>query len=186
MEIFIESKRKKLETIRNIHNNSVLIDVTSRGKKPWVKFSPFYPHGNIPVVFSPGYFSASVEGIWQGLKVFETTDIDISKFYLSNMRGIKRTEKKYGKILGHRKGVIGTHLLNYYEARKLIYIPTYLWVLDAFLKAEINELKNINKNSHIVFLDYETNFDEKNLKKPLSHASLIKRFINNDIYAERA
>jgi len=44
--------------------------------EPWIKFSPFYPHGGIPVPFAPGYFSETVEGIWQGLKVFEKADGD--------------------------------------------------------------------------------------------------------------
>lgn len=32
---------------------------------------------NIPIPFSPNYTGASVEGIWQGLKVFVDEDIDI-------------------------------------------------------------------------------------------------------------
>jgi hypothetical protein len=56
-----------------------LIDVTSRGPQPWVRFSPFYPHGDLLVPFSPGQAGASVEGIWQGLKVFARQDVDLSK-----------------------------------------------------------------------------------------------------------
>ena len=54
----------------------------------------------------------SVEGIWQGLKVFQNMDVDVSKFQISNMRNLKRTTKKYGKIIGHRKGVHGAEILD--------------------------------------------------------------------------
>ncbi len=68
--IIIQSKRASQERLRQQYTEALIFDVTSRGTQPWVSFSPFYPHGNIPVPFSPGVVSASVEGIWQGLKVF--------------------------------------------------------------------------------------------------------------------
>ena len=56
-----------------------------------MRLSPFYPHGGIPVPFSEGYTATRVEGIWQGLKVFDNEDIDISMFLNETMKGIKRT-----------------------------------------------------------------------------------------------
>ncbi|WP_374223344.1 hypothetical protein [Streptomyces sp. F63] len=47
-----------------------VIDVTSRAPEPWVRLSPFYPHGGIPVPYCDDVTSESVEGIWQALKVF--------------------------------------------------------------------------------------------------------------------
>jgi hypothetical protein len=44
---------------------------------PWVRFSPFYPHGDILVPLWLGLTAASVEGIWQGLKVFERADVEL-------------------------------------------------------------------------------------------------------------
>ena len=67
-----------------------IIDVTSKGPDPWVRFSPFYPHGGIPVPFSPGEVAASVEGIWQGLKVFENADVDPTSLANTKMKGIQR------------------------------------------------------------------------------------------------
>lgn len=48
-KIFVESKRKKIETIKRLYPKSQIIDVTSKADNPWVKFSPFYPIGEIPV-----------------------------------------------------------------------------------------------------------------------------------------
>ena len=130
--IIIESKRKKAATILKKYPDAVLADVTSSAKDGLVKLSPFYPHGGIPVPFSEEYTATCVEAIWQGLKVFEGCDVDTSLFANNTMKGLKRTVRKYGKPLGHRKGVNGTELLDYIEA---------------------------------------------NAKKPLSHASLIKAYV---------
>ena len=93
------------------------------------------------------------------------------------MRGLKRTVRKFGKPLGHRKGVNGTELLGYIEARKQIYIPTYKWMLENKVADIIERLREASKTKTIVLLDYDTNADVENTKKPLSHASLIKAYV---------
>ncbi|MBP5381614.1 MAG: hypothetical protein J6Y39_07815 [Bacteroidaceae bacterium] len=175
--IIIESKRKKPETILKKYPKAILADVTSSAKDGLVKLSPFYPHGGIPVPFSEGYTATCVEAIWQGLKVFEGCDVDTSLFANDTMKGLKRTVRKYGKPLGHRKGVYGTELLGYIEARKKIYIPTYKWMLENKVTHIIERLREASKTKTIVLLDYDTNVDVENTKKPLSHASLIKAYI---------
>jgi hypothetical protein len=186
MAILIESKRKKIATIQKTTPGSPIIDLTSKGDHPWVKFSPFYPHGDIPVAFSEDLMAQSVEGIWQGLKVFENADVDVSKFQITDMKNIKRTTRKYGKVLGHRKGVKGDSLLSYLDARKQIYLPSYRWVLENKLQDEISALKDIiSGNKDTVFLDYETNADINILSKPLSHAYLVRAYLLNDWPAQR-
>lgn len=175
--IVIESKRKKAATILKKYPDAILADVTSSAKDGLVKLSPFYPHGGIPVPFSEGYTATCVEAIWQGLKVFESCDVDTSLFSNDTMKGLKRTVRKYGKPLGHRKGVYGKELLGYIEARKQIYIPTYKWVLENKVTHIIERLREASKTKTIVLLDYDTNVDVENAKKPLSHASLIKAYV---------
>ena len=175
--IVIESKRKKPATILKEYPEAILADVTSSAKDGLVRMSPFYPHGGIPVPFSEGYTATCVEAIWQGLKVFEGADVDTSLFYNDTMRGLKRTVRRYGKPLGHRKGVNGKELLGYIEARKQIYILTYKWVLENKVANIIERLREASKTKTIVLLDYDTNADVENAKKPLSHASLIKAYV---------
>lgn len=175
--IIIESKRKKPETILKKYPDAILADVTSGAKDGLVKLSPFYPHGGIPVPFSDGYTATCVEAIWQGLKVFEGCGVDVEMFKNDTMKNIKRTVRRFGKPLGHRKGVHGTELLGYIEARKLIYIPTYKWVLENKVSFIIDRLREASKTKTIVLLDYDTNADVENAKKPLSHASLIKAYV---------
>lgn len=174
--IVIESKRRKRENILKKYPNAVIADVTSQATDGLVKLSPFYPHGGIPVPFSEGYTAMCVEGIWQGLKVFETADVDVNMFANDTMKNIKRTVRRFGKPLGHRKGVKGTELLGYIEARKQIYLPAYKWVLENKVANIIERLREASKTKTIVLLDYTTNCDIDNPKTPLSHAFLIKAY----------
>ena len=175
--IIIESKRKKPATIYKKYPGAILADVTSSTTNDSLrKLSPFYPHGGIPVPFSEGYTATCVEAIWQGLKVFEGCDVDTSLFQNDTMKGLKRTVRRFGKPLGHRKGVHGKELLSYIEARKQIYIPTYKWMLENKVYDIIERLREASKTKTIILLDYDTNADVENAKKPLSHASLIKAY----------
>ena len=175
--IIIESKRKKPATIYKKYPGAILADVTSQAETRLKELSPFFPHYDIPVPFSDDYTATCVEAIWQGLKVFEGSDVDVEMFKNDTMKNIKRTVRRFGKPLGHRKGVHGTELLGYIEARKLIYIPTYKWVLENKVAWIIEKLREASKTKTIVLLDYDTNADVENAKKPLSHASLIKAYV---------
>ena len=180
MPFSVANHRASTETLRNRYGDASLLDLTSRGQEPWVRFSPFYPHGGIPVPFSPGQFSATVEGIWQGLKVFERADVDLSKLTITSMKGIKRSSRVYGKVLGHRAGLAGDRLLSYAEARRAIYLPSYRWVLENRLRDLLDELRRLGAEKTVVLLDYETNCELDDLSRPLSHAGLVKRYLEGD------
>lgn len=180
--IFVENKKRKLERIQRQYPNADILDLTSKSKGYAQILSPFYPHGNIPVPFSPDVYSECVEGIWQGLKVFETEDINIKSFQNATMKNLKRTVRTLGKPRGHRKGVNGTEILGYFDARMQIYLPSYKWVLDNVPNV-IKIIERIRQRSidhDIVFLDYNTNIDFRDISAPLSHAGLIKLFIEGN------
>lgn len=168
MTIEVASKRRK-----PTRQDAVVVDVTSRGPDPWVRFSPFYPHGDIPVPMSSGITSQSVEGVWQALKVFENADVDPSKLAVTSMKGLKRTVRRFGPVQGHRAGLTGDHLLDYRTARHEIYLPTYRWVLENRLQDLVGQLHELAMSSDVVLLDYTTNGDVDDLGTPLSHAALI-------------
>lgn len=178
--IHIENRRKQEKSLLQRYPSAQLLDLTSNSPTDWVKMSPFYPHGDIPIPFSNGQTAMSVEGIWQGLKVFEQAGVDASKFSNSTMKDLKRTVRKYGSPLGHRKGVSGQELLGYLEARIRIYLPAYRWVLENKVTGLITQLKEMAKNSDIVLLDYETNCDVMNPSAPLSHAALVKAIVQEE------
>ena len=176
--IIVKNKRCSEEKIRKEFPDVLIVDVTSHAKDEMIRLSPFYPHGGIPVPFSPGWAAMSVESIWQGLKVFETARVDTALFRTNTMKGLKRTVRKYGKPKGHRKGVGGSELLEYIQARKLIYVPTYKWMMEHKARTEIEKLRELAKTRTIVLLDYDTNPVVEDPSSPLSHASLIKAYID--------
>lgn len=178
--IYIENKKRKLECIKAQYSGADILDITSSSELAYAKLlSPFYPHGNIPIPFTPNAFAMSVEGIWQGLKVFETCDIDTSMFANDTMKDLKRTARRFGPTLGHRKGVYGQELLNYFDARMQIYLPSYKWVLDNVprVHALIERIAERAKDHDIILLDYNTNDDYRDLSSPMSHAGLVKLYI---------
>jgi len=168
---------KKFGTIdASLSERYKIIDVTSNTHHPFIKFSPFYPDdGPIPVPFWPGKFSKTVEGVWQGLKVFKDDGVDESKFKISNMKNLKRK----GIPLGHFRNDTQS-LLNLYLARKLIYLPSYRYKLEHYLSEEIKMLKDIVFNTPVILLDFSVNASLTNHKEPLSHAQLIKHYLENE------
>ncbi len=187
--IIVENKRRKLERIQAEYPNADILDITSASKLRYAQIlSPFYPHYNIPIPFSEGYYATCVEAIWQGLKVFQGADVDFEMFKNDTMKNLKRTVRSFGKPLGHRKGVYGTELLDYFSARMQIYLPSYKWVLENV--REVNEvvmrIKERNLSHDIVLLDYNTNIDFRDTSSPLSHAGLVKLYIEGNYPLETA
>lgn len=174
--IVIASHKRKRENILKKYPGAVIADITSKAQDALVQLSPFYSHGGIPIPFTEGMTATCVEAVWQGLKVFEGQDVDVAMFRNDTMKGIKRTVRRFGRPLGHRKGVYGTELLSYGEARQLIYIPTYRWMLEHKAMHIIERLREASRTKTIVLLDYNTNEDVDDLAKPLSHAYLVKAY----------
>lgn len=181
--IYIVNKKRKLENVKKEFPNAAILDITSTSNKRYAQIlSPFYPHMNIPIPFTEGLTATCVEAVWQGLKVFDCADVDFVTFRNDTMKDLKRTVRKYGTPKGHRKGVFGKDLLGYFEARMLIYLPTYKWVLDNVKEVNrvVESIKKQSKIQDIVFLDYNTNIDFRDTSKPLSHAGLVKLYIEGN------
>lgn len=178
--IYLANRRRKEDSIKKEFPNVVILDLTSKSPyRSGMIFSPFFPHGNIPIPFTLGETATSVEAIWQGLKVFENADVDISHFNNVNMKGLKRTSRKYGRVLGHRKGLYSDTLLNYYDARVLIYLPTYKWVLENVIEVQktLIRIKDYVQTHDLVLLDYNVNVNINDISTPLSHAGLVKLYL---------
>lgn len=173
MDVTVDSRRAATATVTKRRPGATIVDVTSKGPEPWVRFSPFFPHGGIPIPNTPDETAQSVEGLWQGLKVFEREDTDPTKWAVTDMAGIKRGGKRRGAVRGHRFGAGSDVLLGYREARVRIYLPAYRWVLEHRLAAEVEQLRRLAAVGPLVLLDYETNPDVDDLARPLSHAALV-------------
>ena len=179
--IIVANKKRKMEKLQEDYPGAYILDITSSSPFKYGRLlSPFYPHKNIPIPGeSKGMTAFSVEGIWQGLKVFENAGIDLSSFRNETMKDIKRTVRKFGRPLGHQFGVYSKTLLGYADAKRLIYIPAYKHVLDNVpeVQAIIEKIRKQSEVSDIVLLDYNLNPDNRDASKPLSHAELVKMYI---------
>lgn len=112
--------------------------------------------------------------------MFEGEDIDLSKLDITTMKGIKRSVRTRGRVLGHRFGAESQELLDYQSARTQIYLPAYRHVLETCLTEEVGRIRKILETQPVVLLDYETNSSITNLSKPLSHASLVAAYVNDE------
>lgn len=179
--IFVENRKRSMEKLKEEYPDAYILDITSSSPFRYGQLlSPFYPHRNIPIPGESGGMTAcSVEGIWQGLKVFEHAGIDRYSFRNDTMKNIKRTVRKFGKPLGHQYGVLSKQLLNYADAKRLIYAPSYKYVLDNIPEVQhvIAKIKKQAEVSDIVLLDYNLNPDNRDASKPLSHAEFVKMYI---------
>ena len=181
--IYVVNKKRKLEKVKEDFPNATILDITSTSNMRYAQIlSPFYPHMNIPIPFTEGLTATCVEAVWQGLKVFDGADVDFATFRNDTLRDLKRTVRKYGMPKGHRKGAYGKELLGYFEARMLIYLPTYKWVLDNVPEVHhvVERIKEQSKIHDIILLDYNTNIDFRDASKPLSHAGLVKLYIEGN------
>jgi hypothetical protein len=169
MTIHVANRRRSAASLAAAYPGALIIDVTSRAAQPWVRLSPFFPHGQIPVPFMPGMTSQSVEGIWQALKVFESGGVDLAKLQVTSMTGLKRTVRKHGPVRGH---LAGDRMLSYEQARREIYLPAYRWVLEHNTVDLVDQLRN--RAQDVVLLDYSTNGDLTDPSAPLSHAALVR------------
>ena len=170
--ISIVGVREKKEIKRLTEEGCHVLDVSMRSKHPvWAKFSPAYPHGDIPVPGMPGHTSLSVEGIWQGLKTFtDGSGVDASRFRARG--GITRTQRKFGDIAGFKFGDV---IITEQAARYQIFIPSYMWVLHNALAIEMNLMaEQLHMGKRIVFLDHTASEDASDMFKRFSHAAIIK------------
>ncbi|MGI5292658.1 DUF6939 family protein [Nonomuraea polychroma] len=179
MPIQVANRRRSAVSLTRAFPGAHVIDVTSKAGEPWVRLSPFYPHGGVPVPRTPGVTSQSVEGIWQALKVFETADVDPGKLDVTTMTGLNRTVRTNGPVRGHRDGLYGDRLLTYPTARRRIYLPAYRWVLENKTTGLVEQLRHLAGEHDVVLLDYTTIGDINDCRTPLSHAALICLYVQD-------
>jgi hypothetical protein len=173
--IIVKKIGSDVKKMRKEYSNSVILNVTDKGLMR--ELSPKFPHNGIPVPFSDGAVAVSVDGIWNGFKVFEGRGID-KKYFNKNMMEEVDREVKYGcRCKGFRNGLKGAKLMNEVDARKEILIPAYNWMLENRCGKLVEVLKKISKERTLILLDYSENGDIENVSMPFSCATLLKKKI---------
>lgn len=148
----------KIDLIKNIsrHPNSLIVNViTAHQNNVFCKLSPYYMHGNIPVINTPNIKLRSVNEVWQQLYVKD-----------KNMKDAK-----------FKKGLWINEYWSYSEAREKILIPTYRWMLEEKAYGIIEFLRKEKSKRDIVIIDNSINCCIKDIEAPLSFAFLLKAYI---------
>jgi hypothetical protein len=176
------SRVKKMKE-RELPANVLMIDVSSRSSEGWNALSPFYDHGGIPVPGMPGATSRTVEGIWQGLKRFELVGEDLAMLATGKPKK-RRMGPSTGRILGHVYE--GQTVNGAVEARHLIYVPAYTWMVEHCpkAKAKFEELVELARTHVVHVYDFEESGDI-NSPKPYAHAALLAQMIQAMLKQER-
>ena len=185
VSLLVKNRRatKQLQLLKE--KGYTIMDVTSKSETH-AYLSPFFPQGGITV---GKFVSESVEGLYQGLKVFEEVGIDETKFRIRNMKNLKRTVRSCGKVKGHHNPLLACGhravslpdetgaLLDYVSARLHIYIPAYEQVLRKH-RVELCAIRErLLVGEKICLVDYNTNEFVLDTRSPLSHAALIIQYL---------
>ena len=106
----------------------------------------------------------SVEGVWQGLKCLDN-GTDERLFH-------GQPKKRRGRPDGHLYG--DYRLLDYGQAKALIYIPTYL----ELIRQQSEVIAKLDPEVEIVDVSYQP---DTLGPKPISHAALLVDYLNGDL-----
>ncbi len=155
--------------VENLPTGCIVFDVSSYAEPPYCELSPMWVHGGIPIPGMPGETSDTVEGVWQGLKVIRGK---IAPRYFRGP-GAKRGGKPSGHLFGKKE-------LSIVEARRLIYVPTYEWVLENRIDPKVIQqfigaaFAGVTQHFH----DVGDNGDPNDPDQPLAHAAVLVRYLN--------
>ena len=182
--IYIANRKRKKEGLTEEFGDAFYLDVTYSSSDELLRtLSPMFPHGNVPVPFSNRKLVAkSLEGIWQGLKVFSKEGADFSWFNKYGDSKIKRVESPRGRgqILGHQRGIyVNEPLLTLIEARSYIYGPVYKWILNNNCQQAIDYIRKCLEQKDVVFLEAGNQSNIRDIYTPLVHSELLRLFIQN-------
>jgi hypothetical protein len=142
----------------------------------------FEPGWRIPVPGLPGRFACSVESVWQGLKLFGG-ELDLAMFSSHPYKRPPDSARGPGYDYAASRFRIGDHEVDLVTARLLLYLPTYLYLLDHLvpeaLTAEIHDA--LVTGTDVVFFDWDANADILDPRSSFSHSSLLASWFNGDL-----
>jgi hypothetical protein len=125
-------------------------------ESPYIKLSPSYPVSMVPVPFELGggalRHSETVEGMWQGLKLVNG-ETDLGKFEMTNAWNLKRKTAGGARVEGYYFGE-GRGALTYAAARRQIYVPAYLSVLENQARDCVEQLRAEARRHKIALVDH--------------------------------
>ncbi|MEU7524208.1 hypothetical protein AB0A74_00580 [Saccharothrix sp. NPDC042600] len=139
---------------------------------------------NIPV---PGTdrFACSVESVWQGLKLVDgVTDPDMLRLPARKRppESLRTGDYDYSASLF----CFGGRTVDLVTARYLIYLPTYLHLLDRLVPdAVVGEVHDaLDRGRSVYFYDWDANFDIEDDRDSFSHSAVLAAWFGGSLERE--
>ncbi|WP_281886254.1 DUF6939 family protein [Paenibacillus sp. YYML68] len=178
-------RNKALELMSKEQSKLIFIDSADCAPSEMQQFQCFNPFRFDPQILIPvpgqESFSYSIEAIWQGLKIFDgkiDSDMFHKKPYKRPLEA-EQTEYSYSDTVFCYKN----YIIDIVTARFLIYLPSYLYLLDRILPQDLcNEIfKYLQCDCDIIFYDWDSNFDIYNKFESFSHSAILTSWFNGTL-----
>ncbi|KUM02695.1 hypothetical protein KIF53_15815 [Chromobacterium subtsugae] len=149
-------------------------------------FNPFqlWPDPVIPVPGQAGRLARSVESVWQGLKLVDGRT-DFEQFLAEPRKRPSDDERRRqpGYCYSDSRFIYGDRQLGLLEARFLIYLPTYLFLLDRLAPEPVlRELRrHIAADGPVLFYDWDANQDIADTSSSFSHSAILAAWFNGTL-----
>lgn len=183
------SRQAALDIMRNDVSNVMMVD-SFKGAPANMRmfdcFNPFriWPEPIIPVPGQPGLLARSVESVWQGLKCVDGA-CDFEQFLTSPSK--RPGDDVRCRLADYRYAdsqfVYGDRVLDLLSARFLIYLPTYLFMLERLVPETLLRklYQHIANEGPVIFYDWDANQYITDSSDSFSHSALLASWFNGTL-----
>ncbi|WP_099109180.1 MULTISPECIES: hypothetical protein [Xenorhabdus] len=180
------SRQEALNTMLDDTSNYMMVDSFKGAPvnmRVFESFNPFHvwPSPSIPVPGQPKRLAQSVESVWQGVKLVDGIT-DFNQFLGQPTKRPEDHERRQLKNYCYADSlfVYGDRLLDLLSARFLIYLPTYLFILEKLVpEALLRELnQHLTSVGPVLFYDWDANQNITDTSSSFSHSALLASWFN--------
>ncbi|MET7737585.1 hypothetical protein ABZT02_40670 [Streptomyces sp. NPDC005402] len=144
----------------------------------------FVPEWRIPV---PGLddYAQSLESVWQALKLVDG-HTDLPMLHTPPVKRPPDQERGPGYDYAASVFRFGDHMLDLVTARYLIYLPTYLYLLDRLVPESVVEeiLGTLAGGGGVVFYDWDANHDIEDTNGSFSHSAILSSWFGGTLHPD--
>ncbi|MDO0925010.1 hypothetical protein QQY24_06115 [Streptomyces sp. TG1A-8] len=142
----------------------------------FVTLNPFHhdPSWHIPVPGLPDVTASSVESCWQALKIVDGAT-DIPMLRRPAHKRPPETHRGPGFVYSASTLSYGGRAVDLVTARYLIYLPSYLYVLEHLVPDQVlHEISTaVHDGRTVVFYDWDDNLDIEDPASSFSHSAVL-------------
>lgn len=163
------------------------VDTANCAPPEMARFSVFNPFhfDHMAVIPVPGQneFACSIESIWQGLKIIDgQTDFAMFK-RVPSKRPSDSMRQRMDYVYEETKFLFGKFVIDLISARFVIYLPTYLYVLENLVSTAIIEeiFDTLQCGCDVIFYDWDDNHDITDPSSSFSHSAILAAWCNGTL-----